>query len=57
MIICAKTGQIRVNTAIDNREIKRVTDICYFGSTVSENGGATLDKVWQSTLTNRDKKI
>jgi hypothetical protein len=63
---------MRVNNTIDrpitteNREIKQATDFCYLGSTVSENGGATLDvsrrikkargafaklrKVWQSTL-------
>jgi hypothetical protein len=45
----AKTEEIRVNSTIDrpitieNSEIKQVTDFHYFGSTVSENGGATLD--------------
>jgi hypothetical protein len=79
MIICAKTEEIGVNNGIvrpltiENIEIKRVTDFCYLGSTVSENGGATLDvnrkilkargafaklrTVWQSTPMNRDTKI
>jgi hypothetical protein len=45
----AKTEEIRVNNTtdrpitIENREIKRVTDLCYLGSTVSENGGAAID--------------
>jgi hypothetical protein len=49
MVNYAKTEDIRVNNIIDrpitieNREIKRVTDFCYLGSTVSEIGGATLD--------------
>jgi hypothetical protein len=46
MINYANTDEIRVNNkierpiTIENREIKRVTDFCYFGITVSENGGA-----------------
>jgi hypothetical protein len=28
---------------IEEREIKQATDFCHLGSTVSENGGATLD--------------
>jgi hypothetical protein len=47
MINYAKTEEVRVkkyNRLVNNnREIKRVTDFCYLGSTVSENGGATLD--------------
>jgi hypothetical protein len=45
----AKTKEIKVNNRTDrsitikNREIKRVTDFCYLGSTVSENGGTTLN--------------
>jgi hypothetical protein len=46
-----ETEEIRVNNTVDrpitveNREINRVTDFCYsyLGTTVSENGGATLD--------------
>jgi hypothetical protein len=74
MINYAKTEEIRVNNKIDrpitteNRQIKWVTDFCYLGSIVSENGGATQDsrriqkaqgafaklrKSWQSTLMNR----
>jgi hypothetical protein len=59
--------------ALENRERKQVIDFCYVGSTVSENGGAILDvgrriqktpkafpklqKVWQSTLMKRERKI
>jgi hypothetical protein len=49
MINYAKTKEMRVNNTtdrtitIENREIKRVTDFCYLGGTVSENGGAALD--------------
>jgi hypothetical protein len=50
MINYGKTEEIRVKSkqynrpiTTDNREIKRVTEFCYFGSTVSENGGTTLD--------------
>jgi hypothetical protein len=49
MINYAKTEEVRVNNTtdrtirIENREIKQVTEFCYFGSTVFENGGTTLD--------------
>jgi hypothetical protein len=77
MINYAKTEEIRVHNTVDrtitieNREIKRVAGFSYLGSTVSENGGATLDfsrriqkarvalaklsKVWQYILMNRHK--
>jgi hypothetical protein len=76
MINYAKTEEIGENNILDrtiNREAKRVKDFCYLGSTVSANGGATLDvsrriqkargafaklrKVWQSTFMNRNTKI
>jgi hypothetical protein len=49
MINYVKTEEIRINNIIDrpiiieNREIKQITVFFYLGSTVSENGGVTLD--------------
>jgi hypothetical protein len=79
MINYAKTEEVRVSNMIDrpitveNREIQQVTDFCYLGCTVFENGGATLDvsrriqkalgsfaklrKVWKATLMDGDTKV
>jgi hypothetical protein len=35
MINYAKTEEIRANNSIENREMERVTDFCYLGSTWS----------------------
>ena len=45
----SKTEEIRVNTVVkqglrlNGEDIKRSSDFCYFGSTVTENGGTSRD--------------
>jgi hypothetical protein len=75
----SKTEEIRVNTTVNQglrlngEDIKRLSDFCYLGSIVTENGGTSkeintriqkargsfskLKKVWLSKLLRKDKKL
>jgi hypothetical protein len=79
VISSSKTEDIRVNTTVNqvlrlkSRDIQRLSDLCYLGSVVSEDGGARTDvsvkiqktrgsfsklrKVWLSTSILKDRTI